>query len=553
MSPRSSDSHPMLAPTRALLHPLWLGSLAVLVLNDHVLKGASILPEAVTGKLSDFAGLIVAPVLLAALLRVTTRRGWLASHVAVGIGFAAIQLSAAAAAGWSAAMEMIGFGWLITRDATDLVALPALLVSAWGLRRAMERRPSSSARRSIEVAAAGTGLLCCAATSPAPGEEFVPDLFTDIYFHNAGADPIVVRVRELSPSVDVDCNVLAENPGALATEPLFGGSQSYRLDPDQNFGLRVGDGGWNEWGTDGDWEEENTGTPRDCNAALLDIDGLPPAVLFWFDGRIPTRNVPGFGAEEGEARGRIELHPSGNPDTLGEYVSPSEEILHLVPAATPPVVGACAPQSDAGRLYWSEPLPTGNWELDTIDRGADGCYAMDLVIRNPVDEILDEARWYLCAPLSHLGFEPGRRIRIESLGAGFGGGSGVLVTTVDGTEQSPVPEREPTLVELQAFRGSTFPAFRGLQVAAVPEFDCGHAVAETCGTVTRATTVSAGGGAFEVTQMQHGDVQTLAGSEGDMTIALAHAEERAVLDPECAEGPDTLGLDLEVVALYIEP
>ena len=38
-----------------------------------------------------------------------------------------------------------------------------------------------------------------------------------------------------------------------------------------------------------------------------------------------------------------------------------------------------------------------------------------------------------------------------------------------------------------------------------------------------------------------------------MTIVVAHSEDRAALDPECAEGPDTLGLDLEVVTLYIEP
>lgn len=38
-----------------------------------------------------------------------------------------------------------------------------------------------------------------------------------------------------------------------------------------------------------------------------------------------------------------------------------------------------------------------------------------------------------------------------------------------------------------------------------------------------------------------------------MTVSLAHSEDRAALDPECAEGPDSLGLDLEFAALYIEP
>ena len=97
MSARSVNHAPALRPARALLHPLWLVSLGLLVLNDHVLKGASLLPAPLTGKLSDFAGLVVAPVLLAAVLRVKTMRGLVLAHLAVGLVFSAIQLSAAAA------------------------------------------------------------------------------------------------------------------------------------------------------------------------------------------------------------------------------------------------------------------------------------------------------------------------------------------------------------------------------------------------------------------------------------------------------------------------
>ena len=63
-----------LAPARALLTPTWVAALALLVANDHWLKGSGMLPGVVTGKLSDFAGMIVAPVLLAALLRVRSKR-----------------------------------------------------------------------------------------------------------------------------------------------------------------------------------------------------------------------------------------------------------------------------------------------------------------------------------------------------------------------------------------------------------------------------------------------------------------------------------------------
>ena len=49
----------------ALLHPVPLAAVALLLVNDHVLK--STWPGLVTGKLSDFAGLVFFPVLLQAI------------------------------------------------------------------------------------------------------------------------------------------------------------------------------------------------------------------------------------------------------------------------------------------------------------------------------------------------------------------------------------------------------------------------------------------------------------------------------------------------------
>lgn len=520
-----------LRPSRALLHPLWLGSLAVLVLNDHVLKGAGLLPGVVTGKLSDVAGLVVAPALLAALVRVRGSRGWLLAHVAVGLVFSAIQLSAAAASLWSGAMAAVGFPWVITRDPTDLLALPALALSAVAFLPFMRRPAPGSARRTAEVVAAGTGLLCCAATSPPPGEPFRSPLWTDVYVHNAGDQPLVVRMRALAPSVDLDCDAVAEDPGRLVTEPLFGTSESFLLDPDQSFGLRIS----NEW----DLPEEEVS--RDCHAVLLDVDGLPPAVAFWKLGSVPEHSVPGEGEEEGDPRGRIELQPSADPDTLGTFEAVGDDVLFLVPEATPPADGTCAPQSDAGRIEWSDPS-TRTWEVLAVERGFDGCFALDLGMRDEADAIVETFRWYLCAPLDELPLEPGRMVGMESRAE-----DEVVLRTVDELADQP-------RVEIQASRGTVFPTLQGVQVAAVPEFDCGYQLAETCGTVTRATSVTAGGGDFEVFELGPGERKTVTDAAGvQLTVALAHAEERAALDPECAEGPDELGLDLEVVAVIVTP
>ncbi|MEM6790471.1 MAG: DUF4215 domain-containing protein [Myxococcota bacterium] len=154
------------APERALVHPVWWMALAVLAFNDHVLKGSGLLPDVVTGKLSDVAGLIVAPLLFATVVRARGRRAMAACHLAVGAVFAAIQVSAPAAAGWSALMGAFGFPWVIVSDPTDLLALPALGVSWWVLVPTTSAASPMWVRRGAERLSAALGLVCCIATSP---------------------------------------------------------------------------------------------------------------------------------------------------------------------------------------------------------------------------------------------------------------------------------------------------------------------------------------------------------------------------------------------------
>ena len=71
-------------------HPIWWGALALLLVNDDLLKGRGIVPGWLTGKLSDFAFLVVAPVVFAALIprRVPGRRTFAPAAV-VGLYVAA--------------------------------------------------------------------------------------------------------------------------------------------------------------------------------------------------------------------------------------------------------------------------------------------------------------------------------------------------------------------------------------------------------------------------------------------------------------------------------
>ena len=63
---------PRLAAGSLILHPLTLSAGAVLVLNDHVFKRC--FPGILSGKLSDFAGMVFGPVVCAAALELVLTR-----------------------------------------------------------------------------------------------------------------------------------------------------------------------------------------------------------------------------------------------------------------------------------------------------------------------------------------------------------------------------------------------------------------------------------------------------------------------------------------------
>lgn len=141
-----------------LWHPLPLAAAAVLLLNDHVLKAAGWPSAAVTGKLSDLAGLFLFPILATAITRPLAPIRWLAAGwvVFTAAAFTALKLSP----GFNGAVEAVWGGNAL--DPGDLVALPVLAFSWLYLQRG--HAPAGEVRR---AAATGFIALACAAT-PAP-------------------------------------------------------------------------------------------------------------------------------------------------------------------------------------------------------------------------------------------------------------------------------------------------------------------------------------------------------------------------------------------------
>lgn len=149
-----------------MLHPAVLAALALLVVNDHVLKGALAHTslDVVTGKLSDFAGLAFFPVLLFSLVEIAIRRAPASVRVVV-VCVALTELVFAATKTWAPAADLYRLAiaclqWPVHAlaavvdarpapglvpvrhvvDPTDLVALPAAGLALFvGIRRTTSR------------------------------------------------------------------------------------------------------------------------------------------------------------------------------------------------------------------------------------------------------------------------------------------------------------------------------------------------------------------------------------------------------------------------------
>lgn len=150
-------------------HPVTVAALVVLVVNDHVLKAE--FPGFVTGKLSDVAGLALAPALAAVVVTLLVPRLPDAAAAAfglvvVGAGFTAVKASEYGADVASALWSVANGPSVIRADSSDLLALPALALAWWVWSRARNRPASGRLARLVRVLVVlPAALLGVAATS----------------------------------------------------------------------------------------------------------------------------------------------------------------------------------------------------------------------------------------------------------------------------------------------------------------------------------------------------------------------------------------------------
>jgi hypothetical protein len=159
MEPRDAggetDRAQVASPGDGLLDPVALGAIALLVLNDQILKRVA--PGLLTGKLSDVAGLVFFPLFLVALVEVAqsllgrwrgpSHRVLIVACVATGIVFMLVKTTPLGEQVYEqglgllqwpfAALDAVLAGRALpaayavqsTQDISDLVALPALALA----------------------------------------------------------------------------------------------------------------------------------------------------------------------------------------------------------------------------------------------------------------------------------------------------------------------------------------------------------------------------------------------------------------------------------------
>ncbi|GAT69025.1 hypothetical protein PS9374_04691 [Planomonospora sphaerica] len=181
--------HPTGSALAWLVHPATVTATFLLLVNDHLLK--ALWPGPITGKLSDFAGLMVAPPLLA-LARVPPP----AALAVTGLGFVLVKTTQTGADLASQAWTLLAGPSLVLADPTDLIALPAL-AAAWAVHR--RSRTEHAVRQARTLVIVPVALIAVTATGQADMPQQAHTVFSDgetitvLSDHGYGNGPVVSR------------------------------------------------------------------------------------------------------------------------------------------------------------------------------------------------------------------------------------------------------------------------------------------------------------------------------------------------------------------------
>jgi hypothetical protein len=163
------------AAARALVGLPTVAALALMLFNDHLLKGW--FPGWITGKSSDFAFLFFAPIVVVFVMRARSRLAILACYALPTATFVAINLSPAASNALAEALSLL-VPTQLWPDPSDLIALVSLPVS---LSYLVRQRNDAEIGRSIQMIVTATAAFGCMATSPRRDYVAIPPTHEPVY------------------------------------------------------------------------------------------------------------------------------------------------------------------------------------------------------------------------------------------------------------------------------------------------------------------------------------------------------------------------------------
>ncbi len=510
----------------ALSHPVFWVALALLIVNDHVLKGAGVLPGWLTGKLSDVAGLIVAPILLSVLLRARTDRRRAVAFAVVGGWFAAANLFAPVAAATSEVASWVGLSWTFWVDPTDLVALVVLPI-AWRL-----AHREAGAKALGERLALGLGLAACVASPPPE-----PQWTTNAFIVNETGRAIELHVRWVESSVD--CEAIQSRYAEALPREVFGAGTTYVLRQDATLPL---DRGLAEMGGGRPWDvtPEATGHRGNCDVVMMSAEGLPETIVFWSG--LTTHVIPDI-VEDDDDRAAVadglKLRAEGEDGPL--LLRNGVGYFHDAPVDVYDGGGSCRDYGSITGFDWSE-LPewlSSRVRLAGVRPTVDGCVAVDLADPALGDETFSA---FICVPPEDFPFHENAEVTI----------------THDGTSLRIV--RDLRLEDGTVWRTGELFVARGVErldegpfAVDLVEVDAScEGVRMPCGGFR----VPAAGGLVSAgtTRYVHpGDVVERDAADGRRArLRVGRAETMFVTNAACGAGRDQLGSRLEALVVYGE-
>ncbi len=378
---------------RAFATPAYWVALAVLIANDHLLKGAGVLPAWLTGKLSDFAGLVVAPPLLALLL------GWafpkreravsIASAALVGLGLAAIKLHPGSARFTEALFSAMGFGHAtIQLDPTDLMALVVLPWAAALCRKSNEIAVARAADRLGAHVGTRIGIaiasFACIATI---GDDDKAAVQTDMpSLLNASEETLVVHIASTDGAGG--CRIYREDRIGVLTPDAYGLRREIVLAPNATTTLGTGEG------------------DATCGAAWIALADGSEERVYWRDLAAIEEFLPDDDAQR-IAR-RVILRGESN-----RFRFEIGDDLNRIETSDEPIGSTCSESVPDYTLEASAlALAPGFYEVGEITHDADDCMLVEWFAQSG-DAAPDTQR--LCIPTWGFPFEEGEALSISEL------------------------------------------------------------------------------------------------------------------------------------------